>query len=287
MSRYKPFDDEINTAKVNETDILPELDVDEPHQLEFKLQLRNHRSTTVSSTNKYNLNRLKICLSRRTRLERCLIPTNVILLFGICLSSLIWFDHHHSKQRSEQVCLTSTCIQVSSSILSGMNQTVNPCDDFHEFVCGRWIKTHVIPKGHSGWSTTEELSKKNLIILKSILERTKINDSLSIFNVEKEAIKLYQSCMNISEIEKRELQPLEIFVKDTFNLTLNQWIHLNQSETWPKLFISSTGILSKKYGLSYLLPITIGPDDRNSTWNVIHVSEIIFKNFFYACCSYV
>ncbi|CAF0815027.1 unnamed protein product [Rotaria sp. Silwood1] len=273
MSRYKHFNDELSTADINEADALPELDVDEPHQLEFKLQLRNYASNTSPPIKKFNLNRLKICLSRRTRLERYLLMINVILLCSVLLIFLMYFYHHEDKKEPEQLCLTPICIQVSSSIYSGMNQTIHPCDDFHEFVCGRWIKTNIIPKGHSGWSTTKELGRKNLIILKSILEQPLMNNSLSVFNAENEAIKFYQSCMNISEIERQQSQPLERFLKDNFNITINQWINIDKNETWQSLFVFLTKKLSTKYGFSDLLPISIAPDDKNSTWNVIHINQ--------------
>ena len=278
MSRYKHFDDELCTADINEAAVLPELDVDEPHQLEFKPQLRNYASHSFSSTNKLNINYLKIYLSRRSRLERYLIATSLFLLFMLFVIFLTLCYRHQDKKHSKQICLTPACIQVSSSIYSGMNQTVNPCDDFHEFVCGRWIKTNIIPKGHSSWSTTKELSRKNLIILKSILEQQPTTDNASpLFNAEQEAMKFYQSCMNISEVERRQIEPLERFLKENFNLTLNQWINIDQNQTWQDLFVVLTDILSAKYGFSYLLPISIGPDDKNSTWNVLHVSTIGFK----------
>jgi len=283
MSRYKHFDDELTAADIHEAAVLPELDVDEPHQLEFKPQLRNYVSNTISSTNKFNFNFLKIYLSRRTRLERYLIITILLVLFSGFLIFLTFCYHQqqHDTKHPEEICLTPACIQVSSSIYSGMNQTINPCDDFYEFTCGRWIKTNIIPKGHSGWSTTKELSRKNLIILKSILEETVTNNSLSEFNAEQEAVKFYQSCMNISEIERQLIQPLEIFLKENFNLTLDQWINIDQNQTWENLFVFLTKILSKKYGYSYLLPISVAPDDKNSTWNVIHVSQINWKIFLY------
>lgn len=271
MSRYKHFDDELTPADINEAAVLPELDVDEPHQLEFKPQLRNYASNTNSPTNKFNLNYWKIYFSRRTRLERYLIIT-ILLLLLVFLITLTYFYHPHEMKHTEEICLTPACIQVSSSIYSGINQTINPCDDFYEFTCGRWIKTNIIPKGHSGWSTTKELSRKNLIILKSILEGTIINNTSGVFNAEQEAMKFYQSCMNVTEIEKRQIQPLEIFLKNSFNLTINQWINIDQNQTWQNLFVSLTTVLSSKYGFSYLFPISIGPDDKNSTWNVIHVS---------------
>lgn len=273
MSRYKHFDDELSPADINEAAVLPELDVDEPHQLEFKPQLRNYVSNTITPSNKFNLNYWKIYLSRRTRLERYLTLTILVLVLGF-LITLSYLYHPHDIKQSEDICLTPACIQASSALYSSINQSLNPCDDFYEYTCSRWIKTNVIPKGHSGWSTSKELSRKNLIILKNILEDTVVSNSLTTFNAEQEAIKYYQSCMNTSEIDKRQIQPLENFLKENFNITINQWINIDQNQTWQNLFVSFTNILSRKYGLSYLLPISIAPDDKNSTWNVIHVSKI-------------
>ncbi|UJR36308.1 hypothetical protein I4U23_029035 [Adineta vaga] len=280
MSRYKHFDDELSTADINEAAVLPELDVDEPNQLEFKPQLRNYASNSFSSTNKFTMNYLKIYISKRSRLERCcLIILTILLFFMLFLSYLKFYNrqperYQQEQQTHERICLTPACIQVSSSIYSGMNESVNPCDDFHEFVCGRWIRTNIIPKGHSSWSTTKELSRTNLILLKSILEQQITTDKTRTdFNAEYEAMKFYQSCMNINEIEKQQIQPLEILLKDKFNFTLNQWIHMEQNQTWQHLFAALTKTLLSKYGLSYLFPISIGPDDKNSSWNVLHINQ--------------
>ena len=273
MSRYKHFDDELTAADINEAAVLPELDVDEPHQLEFKPQLRNYSSNTINSHNKFNLNYWKIFLLRRTRLERWLLLMIFFLLFLIFLICISTINHSPVVlKQPDEICLTPACIQLSASIYAGMNRSINPCEDFYEFTCGRWIKTNVIPKGHSGWSTTKELTRKNLIILKSILEGTESRNSSSGFNAEQEAIKFYQSCLNITEIERRQLQPLEDFFRENFNLTIEQWIHIDQNQTWSPLFLRLTKALLQKYGFSYLLPIAIGPDDKNSTWNVLHVS---------------
>jgi hypothetical protein len=92
--------------------------------------------------------------------------------------------------------------------------------------------------------------------------------------------------MNISEIERRQIQPLEQFLKENFNLTINQWIDIDQNRTWQDLFVLLTKTLSKKYGFSYLLPISVGPDDKNSTWNVLHVS-ITHSRFYFFLSSLV
>jgi hypothetical protein len=50
---------------------------------------------------------------------------------------------------------------------------------------------------------------------------------------------------------------------------------MNQSQTWQQLFIDLTKIYSIKYISSFVLPIKIEADEKNSTWNNIYVSSSI------------
>ncbi|CAF1146372.1 unnamed protein product [Didymodactylos carnosus] len=173
------------------------------------------------------------------------------------------------------LCLTASCIQMANAFLESMNQSAQPCEDFHEFVCGRWVRSNIVPKGYSGWSIPRELSRKNLIVLKSLLETTPlVASSDQLVNSEAEAIKFYRACMNLSEIEQRQSRPLHEFFEKNLNMSIKDWIQLdsNNEIMIKDLFVRLTHILSIKYGFTYFMPISIAPDDKNSTYNNIHVS---------------
>jgi hypothetical protein len=244
MHRYRHFDNEIDLNNTNSSAILPEVETDDPYQVEFSPQIQDYSST---------VNKFKLFFNRRTRLERYLFFFIILLLIILLLINII-FISYHKKNSINSLCLTSSCIELSYSISSGMNKSIDPCENFHEFVCGRWIRTNIIPKGQSTWSTTKELAQKNMILLKNILEQTSTS---SLSNAEQQTMKFYKSCMNTTEIDRLNIQSLEQFFENILNFT----------------------IIISKYPLSYVLPIKIEPDEKNSSWNNIHVSKLNYKNF--------
>ena len=261
MSRYRHFDNEFDTNQGNSAAILPDIEIEDPFPFDFNPQLSPYSPKS---------SRLKQCLARRTILERFLCYFLIFLAVFFSILIAIGVSYYKKTVTSSSICLTPTCIEVSHVIHSGMNHSVDPCEDFHQFVCGRWIQNNLIPKGYSSWSTTQDLSEKNMIILKNLLEQT---PTAALVDAEKEAIKYYQSCLNLTELESLALQPLKNYFQDQLNITFEQWIHLNQNQTYPDLFIRLLKFFSSNYTLAFLLPIKIDTDEKNSTWNNIYVNH--------------
>ena len=67
------------------------------------------------------------------------------------------------------VCLTEACVVVASSVLSSMDKSIDPCEDFHKYSCGGWYKHHQMPDGSTRWSTFGVLWRENQYVLKNIL----------------------------------------------------------------------------------------------------------------------
>ena len=47
-------------------------------------------------------------------------------------------------------CLTEECVQLAALMLSRMDTSVNPCQNFYNFSCGKWMRDNIVPTGTVG-----------------------------------------------------------------------------------------------------------------------------------------
>lgn len=47
------------------------------------------------------------------------------------------------------ICNTEECVKLSVAMLSSLDRSVNPCENFYDFACGNFIRNTIIPKDKS------------------------------------------------------------------------------------------------------------------------------------------
>ena len=52
-----------------------------------------------------------------------------------------------SKGEVDDTCMTQECVELSTLILGGLNESVDPCDNVYEFACGNWIESNSVDPG--------------------------------------------------------------------------------------------------------------------------------------------
>ena len=76
-------------------------------------------------------------------------------------------------------CLTEKCIHTASYMLSSMNQNANPCENFYEFACGRWVLSNPIPDGRSLWGMFNQPEQENQLVIKNVLGTSNLDHRLN------------------------------------------------------------------------------------------------------------
>lgn len=77
-----------------------------------------------------------------------------------------------------------------------MDQSVNPCDDFYLFACGKFLKETQIPEDKSTVTSFSEISDTLMDQLKMIVTEPESDYDIRPFKMAKQ---LYKSCMDKSK----------------------------------------------------------------------------------------
>ncbi|KAJ7184253.1 Metalloprotease [Mycena filopes] len=117
---------------------------------------------------------------------------------------------------AENACLTTECIKLSASILSSLDETQDPCENFFEFANGGWIAAHPLPADKGSFGQFEALSQDNKRVIQHFLETPSATSSFTTSSDELLLQKLrgfYSSCLNENRLDEIGAEPLIHFVR--------------------------------------------------------------------------
>src|SRR5712692_5819813 len=92
--------------------------------------------------------------------------------------------------------------------VANLDRTCKPCDDFHQFAVGGWLKNNPIPAQYPVWGSFITLADKNQEALRGILESAAANSSAGAGSNEQKIGDFYASCMDTKEIDAQGLKPI-------------------------------------------------------------------------------
>ncbi|XP_018346007.1 PREDICTED: membrane metallo-endopeptidase-like 1 [Trachymyrmex septentrionalis] len=124
-------------------------------------------------------------------------PSNLAWLFGI--------SENTNMKEKRAVCESEECKKMADFILGGMNRSVNPCDDFYEYACGKWPEKNAIPEGLYQWDIWIKLQLKTYQQVYEIVQSKITKNDLPAVKLAK---KWYKACMDTDAIEKEGIDPL-------------------------------------------------------------------------------
>ncbi|KZT28481.1 metalloprotease [Neolentinus lepideus HHB14362 ss-1] len=113
----------------------------------------------------------------------------------------------------EKACFSSDCILLSANILSSLDTSYDPCENFYDFANGGWLANHPLPADKGNFGIFNALAQSNQQVIRQILESSEYS---AILYPEESADKtllkklrgLYQSCMNEDQLNDIGPTPL-------------------------------------------------------------------------------
>ncbi|XP_050713079.1 endothelin-converting enzyme homolog isoform X3 [Eriocheir sinensis] len=166
---------------------------------------------------------------------------------------------------SNRICLTPECVMVSGAVLSNMNHSVEPCDNFYQYACGGWVAKNPIPEGKPMWGTLNKLAADNNIILRRALESNSTLES----KAEEKARIFYKSCIDVNKtIETLGAKPVKSIIENMggWSITKN-WSTANYNLTKDVIASKVT------YFSDALFSWRVSEDYKNSSSHVLLFDE--------------
>ncbi|CAF0840442.1 unnamed protein product [Rotaria sordida] len=241
---------------------LPSIASGEHDCLMNEVQIRS--TSTSSKKHKHPKNWLKahLCQNKFT-FGLCL---SLLLAIAIVISLLFLYVLHRRVRSERELCLTPECISLAADTYNAMDITVDPCEDFYQFACGNWDKTHPIPEGRNVRSSFESFVNDVVDLYRELLRKP-------ILDTEPDAVKklktFYQACVS----PERDSPAIE---NTTYHLLMQ---HLERfggfpplhGERWQsKLSLERLlALLHLEFNTEPLFELKVAADDMNNTQHII------------------
>ena len=107
----------------------------------------------------------------------------------------------------QQLCLSEGCIETSYQLFKSMNRSVDPCQDFNKFVCGRFMKEAIIPDKQQQIDLTTTQLKHVMYDRGQKLMETE-SDDIEEFEIDQKVKAFYATCTDSAKREEAGLKPI-------------------------------------------------------------------------------
>ncbi|XP_035210660.1 neprilysin-2-like [Stegodyphus dumicola] len=176
----------------------------------------------------------------------------------------VLYDYHSDFH----ICQTPGCVKAAADILTNLDETVEPCNDFYQFACGGWLKNHDIPEDQVSVSTFSGVQDDLDLKLKALLEKELTGKEPDFIQMIKS---MYDSCMDLNSIEKVGSKPLKNALS-----SLGGW-PVVEGEGWDEASFDwiDTLIRFRRMGYSFnsLMVLSVSVDIRNNTAHNIALDQ--------------
>lgn len=204
----------------------------------------------------------------------CLVTCTVLLVWSIVTTTLLAIGKSENstecQSNQEAKCETFGCVKAAGQIVSYINESINPCENFYKFASGRYITamTNEGWKSHSLYDTVTEIMNRKIVHLLN-----EPSDSIEIQPVRL-AKSFYESCGD-REISKRQ--------KTKILQSLGGW-PVVEGELWSASEFSLPELLIEVKELGFGTDIIFEPgiyvDAENETNIWLRVKMLCFRGHF-------
>ncbi|XP_055357890.1 neprilysin-11-like [Paramacrobiotus metropolitanus] len=165
----------------------------------------------------------------------------------------------------QAICESESCKKAATNILTSMDTNLDPCDDFYDYACNNWIKSHPLSDNRTENSIFEDLGEQMVLKRKELLEL----NSTDPFASEIKAKQFYKQCKDKKNIEAIRSKPILDYLKST----MDGWPILDPA--WDPAGFDLFHVLKaiRAHGNEPLFSVYVAADLEHPEENVLFLGE--------------
>ncbi|KAI6213571.1 Phosphate-regulating neutral endopeptidase [Aphelenchoides besseyi] len=208
-----------------------------------------------------------------------LIGVLIVVCISLLVALLLVVFLPRSKSTKNELVDSPVADYLARELLSRINFSADPCDDFYEYSCGRWQIDHPLPSDRTAYNAeiliSEEVGNEIIDALQSVDVRS-ASDGLKFVKT------FYEQCMNTNKMEERRGKWLGRLLstgkaEDSqfpgFDNGEGKWPLIDRNYVDPEVSIEKQiGRLKSTYGIDTFLYTFALESQINSSQSVIWIT---------------
>lgn len=137
------------------------------------------------------------------RFHRFVLPLIALLAIGVSAQT----PSTSAKTQNKDSDATWPLPKLDHFGVNEVDQKLDPCNDFFQFVCSKWMAANPIPADEAGWGTWSNLELYNETILRNAMQEAALAKGRD--DVHQKIGDYWAACMNVDQVNKQGYKPIE------------------------------------------------------------------------------
>ena len=153
-------------------------------------------------------------------------------------------------------------MKAAANLINSMDESINPCDDFFQFACGKYMEQTTIPDHKSNYGTFAKVRETLEVRLRRIFEsKPDPAEPKAYENVRG----LYQSCMDTEAIKNNSEKELKAIIQ-----SLGGWTRADTNSNWLE---KSFDAWEKGFNFEGFIAIDVVVDQKDATKRILKIDQ--------------
>ncbi|CAF4106434.1 unnamed protein product [Adineta steineri] len=189
------------------------------------------------------------------------------ILVGFLLIAFLAFilTVYNKINANNKICATPYCAEAAKYLIESIDETVDPCEDFYQFVCGTWSKNNRTPDNSNTFNLLQAQLENNVVDILTSSSTNDTNEPKAIIN----ARNLYHSCIDEQHIEDEDINPILSLINNEFG----GWPIIQSSWDNSTFDLSNLLLKLRKYSNNIIFGIDTSINEKNSTQYGLKISQ--------------